>query len=656
MVNIRRFNPWIGCLLMALAGLVGCAPKTNVSTTGNVPAQYTRVLMSVQEIWFNTSATAGPDDTGWLKFPLTTPVTVDLAASNGTLISIASGLAVPVGTYAQIRLIPVDSGAALLSSASSLPSVSGLQPIYNSEVDYTDTTGTLRQLPLELQNPDKGIGIATSIKVSSSGNSGSTLFSATTNSASTTGTTGTTGTFGTGTTGTTSTTGTTGTFGTGTTGTTSTTGTTGTFGTGTTGTTSTTGTTGTFGTGTTGTTTTTGASNITFSVAVNVDGAKDIVPFTYGPLVAGTATANPTVSNIVNGMLLNPHMTAYDASAVGAIAGTLTLTGLTGITSPSTNFDYIQVTAESLSTDGTRHIAVNSAPVHSDGTFTLYPLATSASSPTSYDLVIHGPSIATIIVKGVTVNVGTSSSTTTPTPVNIGTLTPRQATPFPVNVATATPLPAGALVGFYQTLPSTNGTTEVPYLIEQIPIDPFSRNFDVAQAISGETLDYGTFSGSAFSLTATNTTPVEGASTYRVAASAPLFTDGVPTATVSPAASLVTVPTLSPASGVTSTATISISKAATATTVTYNQGDLIVSHDGAIVATAVLDSIMGSAASTLTISGLPGGTGTANSALYYVSVRVWNSTDPFRTLNRVTYPTALDLSSGSTPSYSIQIP
>src|SRR5438067_12676387 len=77
-VNVRRWNPWIGCLLVASAALAGCAPKTNVSATGNLPAQYPHAYVSIQEIWLNTSATAGPDDTAWVKFPLTTPVTVDL--------------------------------------------------------------------------------------------------------------------------------------------------------------------------------------------------------------------------------------------------------------------------------------------------------------------------------------------------------------------------------------------------------------------------------------------------------------------------------------------------------------------------------------------------------------------------------------------------
>ena len=155
MLNIRRWNPGIGCVLLASAALVGCAPKTDVSATGSVPAQYSHVYVSVKEIWFNTSATAGPDDTAWIKFPLTTPVTIDLAATVGSLSSITTGLAVPVGTYAQVRLIPVDSGETLLSSASSLGAA------YNSEVDYVDTAGNTQRVALELQNPDKGIGIAT---------------------------------------------------------------------------------------------------------------------------------------------------------------------------------------------------------------------------------------------------------------------------------------------------------------------------------------------------------------------------------------------------------------------------------------------------------------------------------------------------------------
>lgn len=603
MFNIRRWNPWIGGLLAVSAGLVGCAPKTDVSTTGNVPAQYSHVYMSVQEIWFNTSATAGPDDTTWNKFTLTTPVTFDLAASlEGTVNSLTTGLNVPTGTYAQLRLIPVDASVARTSSAASVGA------LYNSEVDYVDSAGTLIRVPLELQNPDKGIGIATSVQVKSS----------TTNALGSVSSTSTTST-------------------TGTTSTTSTTGTTTidpTTGLPVTTTPTTTTPTTTTPTTTTGTTTTTVAA---FNLAINTDGSTDLVPFTYGSVI---------------GMLLNPHITAYDETTVGAISGTLDVTGLTGVSSPSTSsYLNIQVTAESLSADGTRYVAVNSAPVTSGGTFTLYPLATSSASPTSYDLVIHGPGIETIIVKGVTVNVGAPSTTT---PVNIGTITPTAATSsYVVNLSattTATQLPAGALVGFYQTLP---GET-VPYLIDEVPIDPFSRTFFTNQAVvSAGSIEYGTFA-SGSNVTPTTVTPAEGASTYLVAGTAPLFTDGALTTTTSPAATTITVPTLTAASGA---VLISPTVTVNATAGKYNQGEIILSHDGAIVATAALDSILPGGTGTLTIPGVPAGSSAGQFAagLYYVSVRTWNTSSPAATLHREIYPTPLDLRTGTATTYSLTI-
>ena len=621
MLNIRRWNPWIGCLLIASAGLVGCAPKTDVSTTGNVPAQYSHVFMSVQEIWFNTSATAGPDDTTWTKFPLTTPVTFDLATSvDGTLNSVTTGLGVPIGTYAQVRLIPVDSSAALLSSASALGAT------YNSEVDYTDSGGTLHQLPLELLNPDKGIGVATSVQIKGDTTSVFPTSSSTTTTDTTATATNDTTAVNTGTTTTIDPS---------------------------TGLPVTTTPTTTTPTTTTNTGTTTAAP---FNLAINVDGAKDLVPFKYTNL-----------TGLTTGILLNPHATAYDQSAVGAIQGTLDVTNLTAVSSTSTSsYLDIQVTAESLSADGTRHIAVNSAPVSSTGAFTLYPLSTSSSSPTSYDLVIHGPGIATIIIKSVAVNVGTPASTT---PVTVGTITPRAATSYTVNLNTSTPLPAGALVGFYQTLP---GSSEVPYLIDEQPIDPFTRTFanpqdtstttpattaaTASQPISTASIDYGTFtSGSTVTLTSAD--PTEGTSTYRVAGTAPLFTDGALTATVSPSSTTVAVPTLTAASGAAlDSTTVTISKT---TPGKYNKGELILSHDGAIVATVALDTILTQTANaTLTVSGLPGGSTAAQFAdgLYYVSVRVWNTSDASTTLpTRETYPNPLDLRTGALTSYSLNI-
>ncbi|HTD31176.1 MAG TPA: DUF4382 domain-containing protein, partial [Steroidobacteraceae bacterium] len=119
-----------GCLLAA------CSARTEVSLSGNTPAQYSHVYITTQEVWFNTSSTAGPDDSGWQKFPLSTPTTVDLVADvGGSLGTIASNVNLLAGTYSQIRLIPVDSSATLSASAQ------GLGALYNAEADYVDSTG-----------------------------------------------------------------------------------------------------------------------------------------------------------------------------------------------------------------------------------------------------------------------------------------------------------------------------------------------------------------------------------------------------------------------------------------------------------------------------------------------------------------------------------
>src|SRR3989440_29890 len=570
-------------LAVAVAGLccavAGCSTRTDVSVTGNTPAQYSHVWITAQEVWFNTSAIAGPDDSGWVKFPLSKPATVDLVTeSGGNLGSLVTGLKLAPGSYSQVRLIPVDAAAALTSSAQTLGA------LYNAEADYVDSAVTTHQLPLELLNPDQGIGIPGTLKVPV-GNVGAALSAATTTTATTT----------------------------------------------TTGTTTTNPTT----TPTTPTTTTTTTFAITF------DGTRDLTPFSY----AGATTPNA--------ILLSSHASAFDLSEVGGIQGQLTLTNLAGINSAA-GLPAIQVSAQSLSADGTRHVVVSRAPVHADGSFLLYPLATSSSSPTEYDLVIHGPGIATIIIKAVQVTLASSSAATTTTTgtaanatlntVSVGTLIPRAASSYTASVGTAAgaALPAGAQVAFYQTL-ATAG--EVPYVIEASPIDPFNQVLANAQALSTGTLDSGTYSTSGASVTLVSTAPREGAGGYLVAASAPSFADGALTTSVSATTAMpVTVPTLALATGATAG---SISASVTqATAGKYDQGELLVIHDGTLVATTSLDAALAQGAgATLTVSGLPTG---IPAALYYVAVRAWNSRDAPGTLQRQSYPTPIDLSGSTT--------
>jgi hypothetical protein len=627
-------------LLAAISGfglLGGCGTKTDVSLTGNTPAQYSHVWVTVQEVWFNTSATAGPDDGGWDKFSLSTPSTVDLVAQNGgNLGNIASGLRVPARSYSQLRLIPVDATATLAASAQNAGA------LYNFEADYVDSQGITHQLPLELLSPDKGIGIATSLKVPV-GNIGAG-FAGTGTSTSATGalpfassSTSTSNPFGT-----------------------------------MSGTTS----------GTTNSLTSrTSSTNTTpnNSFAATLDGTSNLVPFNF--------------ASSSSGILWSAHANAaYDLSQAGGISGQLSLTNITTSTSGLPN---IQVSAQTLSADGTRHLIVSSAAVLSDGSFLLYPLATNSSttSPLTYDVVIHGPDIATIIVKGVQVprpsssssSTTTSSTTTLTTPnttlsspslttttttpasgttanssvnaVSIGTLTPRAAassppTSFSANIATApgAQLPAGALVGFYQTL----GTqAEVPYVIESSPIDPFNQVLFNAQALSVGTVDSGTWSTNG-TVTVVSAAPKEGAGTYLVAASAPGFSDGTLSSKVSVSVpksgtAVVVVPALTLGSGA-GAGTLSAAIVAT-TPGKYDQGQLLLSHDGALVAATSLDAVLTGAGGNVTVPGLPAGT---PDAVYYATVRAWKSTDT-SLVQRQWYPQVIDLRTSTSGSIALTI-
>ena len=624
--------------------MAGCSSRTDVSLTGNTPAQYSHVWVTTQEVWFNNSATAGPDDGGWVQFPLSTPTTVDLVQENGgNLGTITTDLKLLPGTYAQVRVIPVDASMALTTSAQNVGA------LYNAEADYVDSSGTTHQLPLELLNPDKGIGIQATLRVpvgsvgAALGGTGAVAGAATSSTAGTAiGTTSgaTTGSAAIG--------------------------------------------------GTTGTTTTTGTTGNTApnnEFAISILGTSDLVQFNYGTPVTG-------------GIMLSSHASAYDLTQVAGITGQVTLTDLTGTTSTS-GLPAIQATAEVLSADGSRYVAVSSAPVSADGTFLIYPLASSTSGPVDYDVVIHGPGIATIIIQSVNVTLpssntvtstngtatttgtattgttatgattfsdttsststsgttsttgtatGTTSATTTTgtsisvASVSVGTLYPRTATTYSANLATAPAesLPAGSLIGFYQTL---GGSGQVPHLIEAAPIDPFNQVLAEAQALSTETIDSGTWTATNANVTVVSAAPVEGAGGYTVAATAPSYAGGVLTTKISAPTSstttpvTVTVPALTLASGIASgTLSVTVTEA---TPGKYDHGQLLVSSNGQLVATAPLDAVFArGAGGAVTVSAVPAET---PSALYYLSVRVWNSSDPSTTLQRQWFDTALDL-------------
>jgi hypothetical protein len=603
-----------GALLALCAAFSGCSSRTNVSATGSTPSQFTHVFITTQEVWFNTKQSASPDDTGWAKFPLKTPVTIDLITeSNGTLGEIANDLRIAPGTYNSILLMPVPVDWS--NPTAPVASATAVSASYNAEADYVDTAGTAHQVPLVLPNPEKGFlipGASLKVPVGNVGVGGV----GTSSTSSTTGTTNTTSNL---------------------------------FGTTTTTPAATTSTT---------STTSTSSTTTTVSFATSFDGNRDLHLFCYVITSTGSCTqsATGTTTGTATGAILSANPTATDLSTTGGITGTLTLTSLTNINSVSDRV-AIQASAESLSADGTHHVIVASAPVQTDGTFTIYPLQSNSSTPTVYDVVIHGPNITTIIIKNVSVTTTTPSltgaasttgsvATTTATgAVSIGTFIPTAANAFVANItptATAS-LPPGAAVTFYQTLPASN---EVPYAIDEVGIDPLNLNLQTAEQLSTGNIQSGTFASSQSTITVTSSTPTEtttakGAAAYRVGATAPLYADGalsfstmavsntaslVPapsttTTTTAPTPVAVAVPGLGPAN---SSAAGSIAAAITVPAGSYTGGELIVSHDGAIVGVApIASSTLLNGTGSATVNGLPSG----DVGNYYLSAILWTSSN-----------------------------
>jgi hypothetical protein len=623
-------------LLLATCILAACGARTNVSATSNVTSEYSHVWITVTDVKFNTSATAAPGASGWLDFPLSTPVTIDLATvTNGNMAIFGSSLNIPTGTYQQMQLILSDTSASLASSAST----AGLQ--FNDEVQYLNSAGTATTAPLNLINPTQGIVLAVTLSVPSNLKAElEALDEGATDTDTDTEEPGSTGEVG---------------FG----GTQTTNPTTG-LATTTPVCTPTT-TTSTLSTDTTTTPLTdttdncTSTTNTQFAVAIDFDAERDLVPFIF--------SNQP-------GFLLNPHLTAYDLSTAGTIQGTLNLNALSGSSCTSTTTTgtttgtstltsstasgnpAIEVSAETLSSDGTRHVVVLSAPLQSDGSFVLYPLTTDATSAgatttTTYDLVVHGPQIQTVIIKSVPPSVSAPSAATS---ASLSTICLATAADFLVNLSTTSHFTTpGALVQFYQTVPVSG---EVPYVVAQQPVDPFNLDFAGDAALAAGPIAVTFYSGANAS-TPVSEAPSEGSGAYRVSAIAPNYNDGSLTPTVTAPATITTTPLLVSLSPLTVATGGEAETLSVETSVVspgkYDGGELILTANGAIVAVTSLTPVLNESAGSVTLTDIPGGSSQNVSAgNYALSAWVWNSSNPTGTLSRQSSPTSISLSGGST--------
>ncbi len=663
-------------LLAACATVGACDTRVNVDAAANASAQFSSVLVTVDEVWLNENATAAPEDGDWLKFPLAQPRTLELVeVDDDAVTELASELKVEPGTYHQIRLLLVDRGEPLTESARMAGAT------FNDQVTYFDANRVKTTVPLEVADAARGIGIETELVVqiptdtviaalaaaSAPSNTRSSLTGVTPTQTTISGTT-----------------------------------------------LQRTTVTNPFAPATpsTGTAAPIAAPTVGQPTVPSVD-----VPMTPGELLGnsppGSSTTNPaltggtpvvtpapltpiapitpitpttptptptppgsggidrtvTVTSSVffdaardlvafrfsdrPGFVLNPRLVAFDLDKVGSIQAQLDVSSVAP--NPDTGRPDVEVTAERLDEELGRRVEVASAPVRADGGFTLYPLPVDkqADDPTTYDLVIHGPAVTTVIIRGVPATEGAPDSSAD---VAFDTITLLASETYRVNLeAGGAVAPRGARVRFYQTLKDD----AAPFLIDELPVDPLTGRFATDEPLSAaQVVMYGTFDTS-FAVVAA--APTEGAARYSVAAFAPLYGNGDFASTpIAPPAALANtvafnVPEVPIPSGATA-GTIAANVNAT-TPGKYDSGALLVTHDGTIVTAAPLAAALGGAQpSTVNVANVPASASSEfERGLYYLEAWAWNSADPEGSFTRQPVTGAVDLRATSTASAEVTV-
>ena len=90
----------------------------------------------------------------------------------------------------------------------------------------------------------------------------------------------------------------------------------------------------------------------------------------------------------------------------------------------------------------------------------------------------------------------------------------------------------------------------------------------------------------------------------------------------------------------------------------YDNAELFLTYNGALVAAAPLTSYLTSSQSTLSLSSIaPGGSADTTYApgVYYAEIWAWNSTNPTGTLTRIPYASPIDMSAGNATGVTLSI-
>jgi hypothetical protein len=372
----------------------------------------------------------------------------------------------------------------------------------------------------------------------------------------------------------------------------------------------------------------------TATIALAIDGARDVLPYSYG-----TST----------GYILSAITSATDEADAGAISGTVDATALAAGAGP------VSVSAEIADPTNSHHVIVQRRAVGSGGAFTLYPLPAPRSGTTSYDLVIAGAGAETMIVRGIPVRSGSAQS---PVVAQSAPFVLAAAPTVYANLAPqSTALPGGARVAFYQTVPAGG---EIPYAIDASAIDLLSRRLPGdAFALGAGPMQVGNYASGGAVAFAT-LAPLEGDGGFVVGSEGRYRTDTLLTApTLVSGTSTAPTPIVAPYPAIAaggSAGTLSVTLQTTAGR--YDSGFVVVAAGSRVVDAAPVGTLLASGGGTITVANVPGGGALAASAgvPYQVAVRAWNSNNATASLVRVATSTSTVLGAAVSGSVTLQLP
>ena len=352
-------------------GAVSAASSQNgivtLAITDAPGLDFDHVWITVKEVWFHTSDDADTDDPGWLKYPLASPVTLDLVAlTNGNLTSISGGFTLPAGNYEQIRLFLASTDDPLAVNPNPPSGSTSLK--YDNEVDL-QVSGNSYQAPLRIPSPAQGIALLGTFQVTN----GRTL-----------------------------------------------------------------------------------------RLAIDFDVGNDVVKTTDG--------SHPE-------FILKSRLTHLYLDRAGAIAGSIDPSVIQSASVPNGGFNFVISAQES---NGSYYVVRRSTTIKPDGSFVLYPLPADTNGKT-YDIVVRGRNVDTVIIKSVPVTQGTTPhinptnigpAITETGPISDGIWMNYDKTEFTANLSGPVK-PTGSWVNFYQTLPGETA----PYEIRSRSLNPYTGKF-----------------------------------------------------------------------------------------------------------------------------------------------------------------------------------